>query len=89
MKPANGEREHLRRGLVEPLKVIHRHQQWPAGGQLAKQVQQAEGHRARRRRFTVGVGAEQRDLKPSALRRRQSIQRFRFYPVQQVSQADK
>ena len=87
MKPANGEREHLRRGLVEPLKVIHRHQQWPAGGQLAQQVQQAEGHRARSRWLTSGVGAQQRHLQPPALRRRQATQHHRFYPVQQVSQA--
>jgi hypothetical protein len=71
------------------LQIIDSHQQRTDGSQLAQQVQQAEGDRARRRRFTIGVGAEQRDLKPSALRRRQSIQRFRFYPVQQVSQTVK
>jgi hypothetical protein len=69
------------------MKVIHGHQQWPAGGQLAQQVQQAEGQRARCRWLTSGVGAQQRYLQPPALRRRQATQHHRFYPVQQVSQA--
>ena len=75
LEPASRERERVRRRTIEPLDVVDRDQQRPAGGQRAQPIQQAERRSHAARGGDVRrLGPQQRHLQRDALRSRQTRQ---------------
>ncbi len=86
LEPPRGERERLGRRRIEPLDVVDRHEHRPASRQRPQRVQEAERDRSRLRRDVRRLGAQERDLQRTQLRRRQRSQLFAAHAVEKVDQ---
>ena len=84
LEPPRGERQHLVRRSVEPLDVIDGDQQRPPHRQRPQGVQEAERDRSGLRRNVGRLGAQERNLQRTQLRRRQPSQLLRAHTVEQI-----